>query len=66
MKGKIILAIVIFLLSIGMIIAPPVVYILGYMTNEFAIGYLLVTMSLNQLAKFFMKIAERLNLKLNR
>ena len=47
-------------LLIGIIVSPPIVYILGYFTNEFAIGYILTILSLKQLLSFFKKLGKEI------
>lgn len=43
-------------LLIGIIVSPPIVYILGYFTNELAIGYILTILSFKKLGKEIKKI----------
>jgi membrane protein implicated in regulation of membrane protease activity len=53
-------AIFLLFLLIGIIVAPPIVYILGYFTNEFAIGYILTVLSLKQLVRLFKKLGKEI------
>ena len=47
-------------LLIGIIVSPPILYILGYFPNEFAIGYILTILSLKQLLSFFKKLVKEI------
>ena len=62
-KEKIGLMIFIVLFTLFFYIAPPLAYILGYMSNEFAIGYILSMMACKGLGDFFHNIADNIKSK---
>ena len=49
-------------LLIGIIVSPPILYILGYFPNEFAIGYILTILSLKKLLSFFKKLVREIKI----